>query len=202
MSSVASKLMNAPEFLDWVHREENRGKFFELERGEVIEMPPPTKFHGFVCGNVSRILGVFAANRRKGYVCTNDAGVIVEENPDTVRGPDISFYEDEQTAADMDRGYAVVPPTLSVDVLSPNERINRVAVRVAQLLNRGVKLVWVIDPEARDVCVYRPDHDPYVLTESDEMSGDEVLPDFRCRVSELFAMPGQPAKKEEPQEKK
>ena len=32
----------------------NRGHRFELRAGEVIEMPPPGKYHGFVCGNISR----------------------------------------------------------------------------------------------------------------------------------------------------
>jgi len=48
--------MNAEQFYDWVHRPANYYRFFELERGEVIEMPPPGGVHGVVCGNTGEIL--------------------------------------------------------------------------------------------------------------------------------------------------
>ena len=134
----STRRMTASEFFDWVHRPENRNRFFELDRGEVVEMPPPGKYHGFVCGNVAWILGDFARQRRKGYVCTNDAGVLVERDPDTVRGPDVTFYEDAQTIDDMDRQYAARPPLLAVEVLSPNDRINRTIRRITQMLHGGV----------------------------------------------------------------
>jgi Uma2 family endonuclease len=196
MISVASppitsrQKMTASEFYDWVHRAENRNRFFELDCGEVVEMPPPGKYHGFVCGNVAGILRNFAIQRRKGYVCTNDAGVLVEHDPDTVRGPDVTFYEDAQNAADMDRQYAERPPLLAIDVLSPNDRINKTNRRITQMLRGGVAVVWLIDPDSRDVSIYRLGQDPILLVETQELTGDPVLADFRCKVSEFFAMPG------------
>ena len=185
-----TRRMTASEFFAWVHRPENRNRFFELDRGEVVEMPPPGKHHGFVCGNIARILGVFAVQRRKGYVCTNDAGILVEQDPDTVRGPDVTFYEDAQTTDDMDRQYAARPPLLAFEVWSPNDRINRTIPRITQMLHAGVALVWLVDPEGRDVSVYRPGQDPMLLTEGQELTGDPALPDFRCRIADFFALPG------------
>ena len=189
-STPATRRMTAAEFFAWVHRPENRNHFFELDRGEVVELPPPGKYHGFVCGNISRILGVFAIQRRKGYVCTNDAGVLVEQDPDTVRGPDVTFYEDAQSADDMDRQYAARPPLLAVEVSSPNDRINRTIRRITQMLHAGVAQVWLVDPEGRDVSVYRAGQDPMLLTEGQELTGDPALPDFRCRIADFFALPG------------
>jgi Uma2 family endonuclease len=191
MATVETKLMTAAEFYDWVNRPENQDRCFELERGGVVEMPPPSKYHGFVCGNVSRILGVYAAQRRKGYPCTNDAGVVVESEPDTVRGPDVSFYDDDQTADTMDRKFAEHPPRLVVEVLSPNDQTSKTNLRLSQFLKRGVPLVWLVDPEVRCVTVYRLNHHHLVLDETEELTGGEILPDFRCRVAEFFALPGQ-----------
>jgi Uma2 family endonuclease len=193
MASVETKTLTALEFFDWVHLPQNRGRRFELERGEVIEMPPAGKYHGFVCGNLSRIIGNFAVSRRRGYVCTNDAGVLVEENPDTVRGPDLTFYLDEQTAGNMERQYATAPPLLAVEVLSPNDRFNTTMRRVTQLLARGVKLVWIVDPEARDVSICREGQEPILVADGQKLIGGDLLPDFECRVSELFDMPGKDA---------
>lgn len=191
MATTSTAVMTAEEFFDWVHRAENAGRSFELDRGEVIEMPPPGKFHGFVCGNVSRILGNFAIQRRRGYVCTNDSGILVERDPDTVRGPDVSFYDDSETAETMERKYPEVPPLLVVEVLSPEDRTTQVMNRVGQFLARGVGLVWVIDPETRDVAIHRPGAFPELLATGSDITGGDVLPEFRCRVDEFFAMPGQ-----------
>lgn len=189
--ATATQLMTAEEFYQWVHRPENRDRFFELECGEVIEILPLGKYHGFVCANAAHILGNFASRRRKGYVCSNDSGVIVERDPDTVRGPDLSFYDDDCTADTMERQYAEEPPKVAVDVLSPNDRINHVLVRVTQLLARGVVLVWLVDPEARDVTVHRLGRPTYRVQAGDELTGEDVLPDFRCRVEDFFTLPGQ-----------
>jgi Uma2 family endonuclease len=190
MATVETKPMTAHEFFDWVHQSEHRDRFFELDRGEIVEMPPPGKHHGFVCANVARILGVFAAGRKKGYVCTNDSGLIVERHPDTVRGVDVVFYEDSETTADMERQYSISPPVLAAEVMSPNDRINAMMRRVTQLLNFGVKLVWVIDPQGRDVSVCRLGQTPRIFTEDQELTGEDVLPDFRCRVADFFVTPG------------
>ena len=50
------------------------------------------------------------------------------------------------------------------------------AVRVAQLLSRGVQLVWVVDAEAREVCVYRRGRDPYIATVAQELTGGPIAP--------------------------
>ncbi len=188
--AAPARPMTASEFYAWVHRPENRNRFFELDRGEVVEMPPPGKHHGFVCANIARILRNFAIQRRKGYVCTNDAGVIVERDPDTVRGPDVTFYEDTQTIEDMDRQYAARPPVLAVEVLSPDDRVNRTIHRITQMLRAGVIVIWLVDPEGRDVSVYRAGQDPVLIQEGQELSGDPALPDFRCRIADFFALPG------------
>ncbi|MFN0051514.1 MAG: hypothetical protein ACKV0T_04940 [Planctomycetales bacterium] len=59
-----------------------------------------------------------------------------------------------------------------------------------ELENCGVQWVWVIAPEARDVSVCRAGHPPRILTEGDELTGDDILPGFRRAVSEFFTLPG------------
>jgi Uma2 family endonuclease len=190
--STTKKRMTAEEFCDWVHRPENENKWFELVRGEVIELPPPMKIHGVVCLNTGRIVGNYAFRRRKGYVTVNDAGIILERDPDTVRGPDVALYEDAQTFEELHPKYGEVSPLLAVEVLSPNDRADRIIRKITDYLRNGVALVWLIDPEVRTVTVYSANCGPHLLTEGDELDGGEVLPGFRCRVAEFFMLPGDP----------
>ena len=194
MATAAPTLLTADEFLRWANSEENSDRHFELERGEVVELSPPGKYHGFVCGNVAGILRNFTIRWQRGYVCTNDSGVIVEEDPDTVRAPDVSLFDDDESADDMERKYPSDPPLVTVDVLSPDDRISRVVKKAMQLVARGSVLVWVVDPEAREMIVYRKDREPEFFGGDDELVFEDVLPGFRCRVSDFFRRPGQPAR--------
>jgi len=89
----------------------------------------------------------------------------------------------------MSRQYADVPPLLAVEVISPSDRFNSIMLRVTQLLNRGVKVVWVVDPEMRDVSLCQAGQAPRLVSGNELLSGGTALPDFECAVSELFAIP-------------
>src|SRR5438093_1576344 len=110
MATVATKPMTAEEFYDFTHRPENRDRVFELERGEIVEMSRPGKKHGFVCANGTVILWGYAKLKKKGYVCSNDTVVIVERDPDTVRCPDIAFFEDAKSFEDIEEKYGELTP--------------------------------------------------------------------------------------------
>lgn len=49
MSTVQSSVMTADEFWEWSSRPENRDRYYELDRGEVVEMPSPGERHGVLC---------------------------------------------------------------------------------------------------------------------------------------------------------
>jgi Uma2 family endonuclease len=191
MASVATKSMTAEEFFEWSHRPENRDRHFELEEGEIVEMSLPGERHGVVCGNASWILGGFTRQRKKGYVCANDTGLILERDPDTVGGADVALYEESKRYDELNIKYNEGLPLLAVEVLSPNDKISKMMRRIEQFLAKGVALVWMLDPDARNVTVFRASQPHFVLEENAELTGMDVLPDFRCKVSDFFVMPGE-----------
>jgi Uma2 family endonuclease len=188
-TGLAVSPMTAEQFADWVRRPENAGRFFELDRGEVIELPPPTRPHGVVCSNVAWVLGGYVRQTGIGYVTTNDSGVILARKPDTVRGPDVAIYADAATFEELHPKYGEVPPLLAVEVLSPEDRPNRVLSKVASYLAAGVRVVWLIDPEDRTVTVHLPGQPPASVDPDGELTGGDVLPGFTCRISEFFVVP-------------
>ncbi len=191
MATVGTKPLTAEEFYTWANRPENRDRTCELERGEIVEISRPGKRHGLICANGIRILWNYAAQRKKGYVCSNDTGIIVERDPDTVRGPDILFFEDATKLEEVEEKYGEAPPLLSVEVLSPNDTPGKVMRRVREQLRFGTQMVWVVDSEARNGTVHQRGREPLVVEETEELTGEEVLPGFRCRVAEFFVLPGQ-----------
>jgi Uma2 family endonuclease len=188
MATVAD-LLTAEDFFEFCQRPENRQRRFELERGEVVELPPTTVRHGVVCGNCIWLLGTYVREQNRGYIASNDAGLVVEREPDTVYGPDI-FLFDEATAFDaLPAKWEDRPPALVVEIVSPSDRPGRVLRRVTRFLKMGVPLVWVLDPETQSVVVYRSGQNPVTLERSDELTGADVLPHLRLRVADFFATP-------------
>ncbi len=190
-ATAVPKLITVDEFWDFVHLPENEGKIWELDNGRIVEMPSPGFRHGVVCTNIGRLLTNYAYAQGRGVVACNDTGLIVRRNPDTVRGPDVMYFDATMTFDDLSPKFAEDVPAVVVEVLSPSDSAGRVMRRVDQYRKRGVRLIWAIDPDERTVSVYKPGEFPVVLDEGDELTGNGVLPDFQCRVADLFAMPGQ-----------
>jgi Uma2 family endonuclease len=189
-TAAQKKLMTADEFYHWVLRPENHDRRFELVRGEVVEMSLPGELHGVVCANVTAILHNYMRQRRRGRVLCNDPGVILEKDPDTVRGPDVAFFDDGRAYDQLNPKWMEGVPVLAVEVLSPNDRIGKVTRRINEFLRAGTRLVWLLDPDACDVTVYRSGQNNQVFEDNQELTGEDVLPDFRCPVADFFFVAG------------
>lgn len=189
--TTAPARMTAEEFYDWANRPENQGTRYELENGKVIEMPSPGVRHGTVGWLLSLIVGQYLFRRGAGHAASNDSGLIVRRNPDTVRGPDLMVFLDPHHYDNLEEKYTERVPQLVVEVRSPTDRQGKTLRRIEQYHKRGVPLVWLLDPEELTVTVYRPNEFPKVLDDTDELTGNGVLPDFSCRVADFFSLPGQ-----------
>jgi len=188
--STATILLTADEFFDFTHRPENRDRMFELEEGEIVETPTPGERHGVVCGNIAFLLGLLIRTIKRGRVLPNDTGLILDRDPDTVRGPDISLYTDIKKYRDLSLKYIDEMPTLVVEVLSPSDKQGRTTRRLNRFLERGVGVVWMVDPDEKSVTIWWQGHAPIVLEGDEEIANIPALPEFRCKVSEIFDVPG------------
>jgi Uma2 family endonuclease len=126
---------------------------------------------------------------------TNDLGVVfaaetgfkLASDPDTVRGVDIAFVSKARLEAVGEvEGYWPEAPDLAVEVISPSDTYTGVEEKVTEYLQAGAKAVWVVNPRRRTITVYRSLNEITILTEQDTLDGGEVVPGFRCRVSEVF----------------
>lgn len=191
-AATATKLrMTVDEFWEFVNRPENAERSFELRHGEVVELSRPTRLHGIVCYRIVFLLGQYAEKTGIGYVVSNDAGIVLEEEPGTVVGPDVAYFMDATTFEEIPPKWAETPPVLAVEVLAPNDKPTAVNEKVQDYIQGGVKVVWVVDYEERKVSVCRHDRTLIVLKEDAELSGDPDLPGFTCRIAEFFRLPGQ-----------
>lgn len=177
--STTTHLMTAEE-LGNLPDDANR---YELIKGELLTMPPPSFPHGTVLINVAVLLGTYVKSKNLG-VLTAESGFKLENDPDTVLAPDVSFTARERVGI-RSEGYRPTPPDLAIEVLSPSDRKTQVDRKTALWLELGAKSVWNVNPKKRTVEVCRADCERKLFHETDELV-DDTVPGFRIAVSEIF----------------
>ncbi len=161
----------------------------ELVRGRIVELDIPALRHGWLCAWVGKLLANYVDDRELGRVLGNDAGMITERNPDTVRGPDISFFSYSRIPRGANlEGYAQVAPEVVFEVRSPSDRWPRILERVSEFLNAGVLAIYVVDAKKEQVTVFEAESDDpsRVLQGDDALTFPEPLSGLRIAVRQLF----------------
>ena len=161
----------------------DNGQPTELVRGRIATLNIPAPRHGYFCGQISYFLGHFVKEHDLGRVMTNDSGVITEHGPDTVRGPDVSFYSyNRLPKGPLPEGYVDVAPEVVFEVRSPTDRWSRILAKVAEFLSAGVNVVCVLDPQTETLTVYQTEDPPRIFAADEELVLPKPLDGFRVTV--------------------
>jgi Uma2 family endonuclease len=160
---------------------------YELVQGELKKMSPAGFDHGAVTINLSTILAQHVKANKLGVICAAETGFKIATDPDTVLAPDISFVRCERIPpSGRPKAFWPGAPDLAVEVVSPGDSKKKVAQKVEDWLAAGSSAFWVINPGQRTVTLHRPLAETITLDENAELDGQDVVPGFRCRVSEIF----------------
>ncbi len=163
------------------------GHRYELIDGKLVERKTGAKASQ-IGANLISLVGPFVRERKLGKVFMADCGYqAFAAHPRKVRFADASFIArgwlpEEKTP----EGHVKIAPDFGLEVVSPNDTADEVAAKRIDWQRAGVRLLWLVYSEARTVHVFRQSGAPSVVTESEELSGEDVLPGFSCRVADLF----------------
>jgi Uma2 family endonuclease len=176
------------------------GDRYELIDGQLVERFRNT-WASYVAGEILHLLLDACEADALGWVFPS--GVTYQcfpTFPEWVRKVDVSFIGRDRLSFEEAKapGHARLVPDLAVEVVSRNDVANELALKGQAFLEAGVRLFWVVHPETRTVEVHRRTGTGTILHENDDLSGEDVLPGFRCRVGTLFeppplATPGTPS---------
>jgi Uma2 family endonuclease len=163
------------------------GKGYELVDGRLV-VTNRSVLSCLVAGRLFTLLAVYCEANRLGWLLPQDSGFQYDPNsPRKVRKPDAAFIRRERLPESAwSDGYCHVVPDLAVEVISPNDTFDEVDTKVEEYLRLGVQLVWVVSLQTRQVYVHRRDGTIAKVRENGELTGENLIPGFRCRVSELF----------------
>lgn len=174
------------------------GRSCELIDGILVEKPM-----GFREG----YLGIWIGFLIQDFLRDNNLGAVVGADGPVrfrlglVRMPDVSFIrwdsvDDTDEIEDPDGAFLEVAPDLAVEVLSPSNTRKEMDIKLAEYAKAGVRLVWYVDPDRKEVTVYPrgKERGKKVVGLGGVLDGGDVLPGFTLPVAKIFEKRA-PAKK-------
>jgi Uma2 family endonuclease len=157
---------------------------YELIQGVIIVSPAGLKHDNIAAKLIMRI-GMYLLTNPIGEFYATSAGFQI--TPNVVLSPDGAFVSQERLAGKPSpEGFAPYGPDLAIEVISPSDSANDIAEKVELYLDHGTQLVWVINPRLQNAMVYRPDGSGNRIQPSDELKGENVLPGFICKLSDIL----------------
>ncbi len=157
----------------------------ELVAGVIVAEPFPTPRRDRTVRRLRRLLGDSVEAQGLGEVF-GVTGYVLARDPDTVRGPDLSFVSRERLSNLDDARLFSGAPDLAVEILSMSDRREELHAKVADYLAAGARMVWVVDPERESVTTYRTLLAPRRLELHDTLGGEDVLPGLAIPLEAIF----------------
>lgn len=158
---------------------------YELVAGRVIRMSPLGWEHGVVVTRLLTMLGNHLHGKMAG-AAVPEVGFKLRTNPDTVRGPDIAYIRQERLPRKMLRSFWTGAPDVAIEVLSPEDTLRAIDIKVAEYLAAGVSAVAIVDPDAELVTLHRAGGGRQLSGRGDQLDLSDVIPEFRCAVADIF----------------
>jgi len=157
----------------------------ELVAGVMVAEPLPTHRHDRARWRIERTLRAHVEAGELGEVF-GEAGYVLARDPDTVRGPDLSFVTRDRLSNFDDTRFFSGAPDLAVEILSPSNRRGAMHAKVADYLAAGARMVWVVDPARRSITTYRTLLAPRRLASNEALDGEDVLPGLVIPLDTIF----------------
>lgn len=154
--------------------------------GEITQKVSPTTEHAALQRELAARLEAHARPRHQGHAFTEQR-VILGRIP---RVPDVSFYQQVRLPLAPDGRYVAhptSPPDLVAEIYSPGQEDRRdLVLKAAWYVERGVKVVLLVDPERRRVTVFTGEGEA-VFTAEEPLPLEDLLPTLRLAPADLFA---------------
>ena len=159
-------------------------KGYEFVNGKLEKKEMPTAKHSGIAGRVFLELGIFLKNNKFGRAYGDNTLFKIGANR---RIPDAAFVSNSKIPA-TGEPFDIwdFAPDIAVEVISPSERHNEVERKISDYFEAGVRQVWKIVPESKTLTIYFSATETKILTETDELTCEEILPKFRLKLSDIF----------------
>ena len=172
--------------LEEFERLPDNGMRHELNKGELVRMPPAKLGHIRMAKKIARVLEQYAEPARLGEVFIEAGFRLSAIHPPTFRQPDVSLVSSDRVRTTGDDQHFEGAPELVVEIVSPGNTAADLEEKVDQYLAAGARAVWVVYPRLRRVHVHRADGTITAHGVNQQLTAEDILPGVSIPVASLF----------------
>ena len=181
MTILASKTLTLAEFLELPETKPAQ----EYIKGKIIEKPMPKGRHSRLQGKLCAVINQVSESEKIAYAfpelrCTFGNRSIV---------PDVAVFQWKQIVFNEDGEVPdnfLLPPNWTIEILSPEQKANKVIGNILHCLNYGSQLGWFIDPDDLSILAFLPHKQPQLLQGNDSLPVLDFIK-LDLTVSQVFS---------------
>lgn len=174
------------EFWEFCRR--NDGMRIEMTKeGDVIVMPPTGSETGDRNAEITMQLRLWAKKNKRGKSYDSSTGFKLPDG--ATLSPDASWIQKERiekfTAKEREK-FLPLCPDFVLELRSASDSLKDSQKKMAEYIENGARLGWLIDPKTKQVHVYRPNREAEILVNPQTVSGEDVLENFELDLTEIW----------------
>jgi Uma2 family endonuclease len=162
-------------------------KFERTATGELIVMSPTGGETGDRNRRLTQRLGNWTDADNSGLSFDSSTGFKLPNGAE--RSPDASWVRLDRWEAlppEQRRKFPPLAPDFVVELRSASDDLDVLQAKMQEYISNGVRLGWLINPQDRQVEIYRPDQPVELLQSPQSLSGESVLPGFVLDLSRIL----------------
>ncbi len=167
---------------------ENPELRFETDaKGKLIVMSPTGSESGRRNGDLLIQVGIWNRQTKLGVVFDSSTGFKMSNG--AIRSPDVSWIAIKRWNSLSDRqkrGFAPIEPDFVIELMSPTDDLLTTQQKMNEYINCGVKLGWLINPDVKEVEIYRNGQDKEVINNPLNLFSEELLPGLIVDLANIF----------------
>jgi Uma2 family endonuclease len=155
--------------------------------GEILIMPPTGGETGRRNTNLIVQLAIWNQQAQLGEVFDSSTGYKLPNGAN--RSPDVSWIQQERwdsLTSEQKEKFIPLAPDFVLELMSPTDYLVNIQAKMKEYLENKVKLGWLINPQAKQVEIYRLGQEAELLDSPRLISGEDILPGFVLDLAGIF----------------
>jgi Uma2 family endonuclease len=176
-------ILTREQFYELCHANQD----IQLERspkGELIIVPPVGGLGGKSEADLLSPLWNWNQQTQLGVVFSSSTVFSLPNGGD--RAPDVAWVKQERwnaLSSEEQEKFPPLCPDFVIELRSRTDRLQPLQEKMQEYLASGLRLGWLINPQSKQVEIYRPQRAVELLQCPVILSGEEVLPGFSLKIS-------------------
>lgn len=162
-------------------------KFERTAQGELVIMSPTGGETGNRNAKLTARLELWAEADATGLTFDSSTCFMLPNGAE--RSPDAAWIKQDRWQAltpEQRRTFPPIAPDFVVELRSSSDGLEALQQKMQEYLQNGVRLGWLIDLQNQRVEIYRPSQAVEILESPDNLSGEDVLPNFVLRLEQIL----------------